>query len=537
MITLTSKRAKAVAAAALAAASILALSACASDAAPPAAEPTAGGTLRVGIGPGATCVDPQQTFNFNAAVMARTVVDSLTDQDPATGEIVPWLAESWEINDTATEYVFHLRDDVTFSDGSAFDADTVVANLEYIVSLGAKSSRGAAYMANYASSEAVDDSTVRITFTQPTAQFLVGTSTLVFGMLSQDTTLKTPEERCQGDIVGTGPFTLEEYVQDQQALAVRREGYDWPSELASHTGDAYLDEIEFTWQPVSNVRSGALTSGQVDVAMALETQDVPTVEASGATVMAGTMPGMPGSFVPNLTREVSGDAAVRQAMNVALDRETIVRTVLGEYYNPAFSILTSNLREYTDFSDALAYDPDAAEALLDEAGWVPGADGVREKDGTRLAFSMTYTEDYGAFYTSLLQLVQQQLNEVGFDVTLNNTTQAGLIELQQTMDFDFFITTITESDPDMVRSILQTRLDPAAVEAAGLTPLLAEQQAVAESAARSAVWQQIQDIVMTEGMLVPLFEGTQLTGVDAKVTGVRYDFKSMVNLYDAMLSE
>ncbi|MEZ3159586.1 ABC transporter substrate-binding protein [Microbacterium sp. BWT-B31] len=522
--------------AALAAASALLLAGCASDPAAPAADAgndaAGGGILKVGIGAGATCADPQQTFNFSAAAIARSVADSLTDQDPKTGEIVPWLATSWEINDDATQYVFHLRDDVTFSDGTAFDAENVVANLDYIKGLGALSSRGAAFMGNYVGSTAVDEHTVQIDFSSPSAHFLVGTSTLVFSMLSTETTTKTPEERCQGDLVGTGPFVMESYVQDQEAQVVKREGYGWASPLAAHEGDAYLDGITFLFQPVGNVRAGSLTSGQTDVALVLETQDVATITASGAEVMAGTMPGMPGVFAPNLLRDVPADLAVRQAMNVALDRDTIVHTVLGEYYDPAYSIITSNLREYADYSSELGYDPDGAAEILDDAGWKEGSDGVRTKDGKRLAFSITYTEDYGAYYTGLLQLVQQELGEVGMEVTLDNTTQASMIELQQTKDFDFVITTITESDPDMVRNMLSTRVEASVLDSLGLPPLFAAQQAATDPAERSEIWAQIQEIVFDNGLAVPLFEGTQLSGVSANVTGPRYDFKAMITFYD-----
>ncbi|WP_120003517.1 ABC transporter substrate-binding protein [Nesterenkonia muleiensis] len=496
-----------------------------------------GGTLTVGLGAGTTCVFPQQTFNFNAASISRGIVDSLTDQDPETGEIVPWLAEAWDINDDATEYTFYLRDDVTFSDGSPFDAETVVANLDYISEMGPQSSRGSAYMGNYDYSEAVDEHTVTVHFSQPSAHFLVGTSTLIFGMLSLDTTALTIEERCQGDIVGTGPFVLQEYEQDSRALVTRREGYDWSSELAVHSGDAYLEEIEYLWQEVSNVRAGALTSGQIDVAMDLSPQDVQSVEEAGASVMPGTQPGLPGSFVSNVERDVSGDAGVRRAMNIALNREEIVQTVLGDHFDPAYSIVTSTLREYNDNSEELAYDPEGAEEILDEAGWEMGDDGVRERDGIPLEFTVTYTDDFGAFYTPMLQLIQQQLGDIGMDVNLDNTTTAGITEILQTHEFDFFITTITESDPDMVRAAISNYMHPSAVEDHGLEEPFDEQQALSDPDERAVVWGDIQDIVMEHALLIPVFEGTQLTGVGENVEDVRYDFKSMVTFYDTYLTD
>ncbi|GAA4556908.1 ABC transporter substrate-binding protein [Pseudonocardia xishanensis] len=500
--------------------------------------PTSGGTLTVGLGGGATCVDPQQTFNFSSAAMARTVVDSLTDQDPRTGEIRPWLADSWEVNADATEYTFRLREGVTFSDGTPFDAAALAANLDYIKSLGAKSSRGAAYLVNYAGTTVVDPRTAVVSFSAPSAPFLVGTSTLVFGMLSPATTQLTPEQRCQGELVGTGPFVMDSYVQDQTATVLRRAGYAWPSSLSTHQGEAILERIEFVWQPVPNVRAGSLASGQTDVAMSLETQDVAQIEAAGGTVQRGTMPGLPGSFIVNSTRPQLADPAVRQALEIGIDRESVVRTVLGTSFDPATSIVTSNLREYSDMSSMLAPDPARATALLDTAGWIPGVDGIRARDGVRLEIGITYSDDFGAFYTSLMQLVQQQLQAIGIGVRLNSVTQAGLVDAQSTRDFDTLVTTITESDPDIVRSIIQTRSpDTALLESSGLQALFTRQQAESDEAARTATWAEIQRIVLENGIVVPLFEGTQLTGIGPSVTGVRQDFKSMVSFYDTARTE
>src|SRR5699024_10243017 len=83
-----------------------------------AGEPTPGGTLRFAVGSDAGCFDPHQVGSNDSIYSVRTIADSLTDQDPETGEIVPWLAESWEINDDVTEFTFTLQDGVTFSDGT-----------------------------------------------------------------------------------------------------------------------------------------------------------------------------------------------------------------------------------------------------------------------------------------------------------------------------------------------------------------------------------------------------------------------------------
>ncbi|CUU66719.1 NtaA/DmoA family FMN-dependent monooxygenase [Corynebacterium variabile] len=109
--------------------------------------PVNGGTLRVAFDADITCADGRQAGNNTALNVSRQITDSLTDQDPETGEIVPWLAESWDVSDDSTTFTFHLRDGVTFTDGTPFTAQPVKDNFEGIVDLGAKSSLGSTYLA------------------------------------------------------------------------------------------------------------------------------------------------------------------------------------------------------------------------------------------------------------------------------------------------------------------------------------------------------------------------------------------------------
>jgi peptide/nickel transport system substrate-binding protein len=377
-----------------------------------------------------------------------------------------------------------------------------------------------------------------VDFSAPSAQFLVGMSTVVFGMVSDATLAMSADERCQGGFVGTGPFTLDSYQQDQSARVVKRAGYAWASSVADHTGEAYLDSIDFSMQPVASVRAGALTSGQSDVALVLETPDVPTIEATGATVVSATMPGLPSTLIPNLDRPAVADPAVREAMNVAIDRSSIVSAVLGEHFVPAYSMLTSNLPEYEDFSgEELSFDPDQARQILDGAGWTAGSDGVRTRDGVRLAISLSYSEDGGGIpYASVLQLVQQQLEDIGFEVTLDANTAAQFSEAWTSKDYDFFVTTLTESDPQIVQSLIQGRYDQSLLDQLGLPTLLSQQQAAADPAARKAIWSQIQSIMIENGMAVPVFQSSQMAAEATNVQGLRFEFRAVASFYDVSLS-
>ncbi|HEY0217714.1 MAG TPA: ABC transporter substrate-binding protein, partial [Cellulomonas sp.] len=256
---------------------LLALSACSTTggATSPVASadgtPVRGGTLDVAFFPdnaAFACVDPFQVYWIEHRTVIRNIADSLTDQDPETGELVPWLATDWSVDTAGTAYTFDLRDDVTFSDGSAFTADSVklafddaAATLEEL-----PTAYGGVYLAGYDSTEVVDADTVVVHFATPNASFLQGTSTTNLAILAASSYAATPEERCLGAVVGSGPFVLDEYSPGERTVLSRRDGYDWGSELRDNTGEAYLDGITFTYVAEDSVRVGQLTSDAIDIA-------------------------------------------------------------------------------------------------------------------------------------------------------------------------------------------------------------------------------------------------------------------------------
>ncbi len=531
-----------VATAALAA---LALASCASggSTAPStsaSAAATPGGTLKVQLSAAPTCLDPGVAFSANERAVVRTMVDSLVDMQPKTGKVVPWLASSWEVNSDATVYTFHLKKGMTFSDGTPVDANAVKASLDYVKNtLKSTSSRGAGYLSSYSGTKVVDPLTAEVDFSSPAVQFMAGASTSTLGILSVASASKTPAERCAGDYSGSGPFTMKSYTQGQSAEVVKRSGYAWPSALASHKGDAYLDAIDFQVVNVSNARDGALSSKQADVALDIATQDIPQLKSAGVTPMQGTQPGLPASFIVNTTKPGLDDPAVRSAMMIGFDRAADVQAVLGSYYEPATSILTSNLPQYKDESAKLAFDAKKAKSLLDKAGWKAGSDGIRAKDGVSLDFAITYTATYGAYYTSLLQLFQQQMKDIGIGITLDNVTQAAQVAAGSSHDYDLDITSLTDVDPDIIRNSVANYLfaDKGALDSAGITPLFTQSQAESNPAERKATYGKIQDLMISHGFVVPFWEGAQLVGYGSIVKGLAMDFQSWLLFYDVSLAK
>ncbi len=530
------------AAVAVALVAALALAGCAgpdtaSGAAP--ADPTPGGTLRFALGAAPQGVDPQQVGTNVSIYVARQLADSLTDQDPETGEIGPWLAESWEVSDDLTRFTFHLRDGVTFSDSSPLTADDVRASFDAIAGdLGATAPLAASYLAGYEKTEVPDDGTATVVFDAPNAQFLQATSTVSLAILSEETAEADPAERLQGDVVGSGPFVLDSYTQDQGTVITRREGYDWPPGSAEHEGDAYLDRIEFAVVPESGVRAGGLASDQFDAVGDVLPQDAPQVEGSGGEVLTRANPGVPFVLQPNLTRPPLDDPEVRRALLVAIDRQELVDTVLSDAFKPATGVLASTTPGYTDLSDQLAFDPQEAAKLLDDAGWQAGPDGIRVKDGEPLEIEVTYTPVFTGS-GPVLELAAQQLRAVGVGLKLRRLTAAEQTTAQDSGDYDFFYYNVTRADADILRTQFSTAQRNLSLREPDdvVDPLLDEQLGEADPAARDALAADAQQAILDQALAIPLFELAQSIGVRGDVHGVTFDASSRLLFHDAWIEQ
>lgn len=520
--------------AAIAVASLLA--ACTTSEAPETTS-TSKSTVIFAIKEDPTCLDPQQTTLTTALNIGRQVVDSLVDQDPETGEIVPWLAESFESNDDLTAYTFTLADGVTFSDGTELTSEVVAANFDSLFALaagGKTASLAGQYLANYTGTEVTDDSTFTVNFSAPNAPFLQGASTMTLGIVSEATTTADTAARCADGVIGTGPFVNESYVPNDSVVITARKGYTSASSLREHSGDAYVTTIEFPIITEASVRTGGLESGEFDIIQDLPYADEARFTSDDYNLFAKANTGVPNSLIPNTTGPVLSDEAVLKAIQLGIDRDEINALAGSTSGNPASSALTSSTPGFVSQADALAYDPEAAAELLEDAGWVEGSDGVREKDGQKLTVTVT------AFYAQdVLEAAQIQLAKIGVDLQINLTDAAGFFGAIATGDYDFIGAGLTRTDPDALRVLLSSasKAKWGIIDDADLEALLTEQAATADPDARQELVAEAQELIIANGYLIPLLETTQLHAALSSVEGVTFDSASRINLYDVRAAE
>lgn len=493
-------------------------------------------TLRVAFNGDSENYDPQQPPQTVTRVISRQIADTLTDQDPETGEILPFLAESWEISEDVTEFTFTLRDDVTFSDGTPLTAEVVEANFDRVIELGALSRVAGGQLAGYIKSEVVDEHTITVHFEQPNAQFLQATASQPLGILAPATLDLSPEEAAAGDVIGTGPYVLESYSPDAGIVLTAREDYAWGSPNYDNDGASYFDRVEISFITEPTTIAGALTGGQIDLAFELGAASVSTIEGSG-TARVETLPA-PGIAIPLLPlpqSEVLSEAATRQALNHATDRDTIAATVYQGLQEPATSVLNRFTPYYADLSEHLTHDPDRAVELLEEAGWTQvGDDGIRtDADGERLSIVTQYAQ--GSSHELLWQSLQQQWADVGIELVIEPVADLSDYQLH-TYPFDISTWSQGRAEPDVLRTVYSSFFEGQSVRFDDpdeeLDALLVDLQSAVDPDERQAVSTAVQEYILEQGYAVPIFDSVRFIGVSEDLQGFNWDIEGKPIFHD-----
>lgn len=346
-------------------------------------------------------VDPCEASRSNVGrVILQNVSETLTELVPGSG-LQPRLAESWEDMGGGT-WRFHLREGVTFSDGSALDAGDVAHSIARMKSPDLTCEIGAKYFGGMElTTEVVDDTTLDVTSdpAQPILPLLMSTVTVTRDSEPMDAYVDTP--------VGTGPYTFDEYARGQYIKLSANPDY-WG-------GQPTVQEATYVFRSDSAVRAAMVAAGEADVAPNIALQDA-------------TDPAMDFSY-PNsetvymrLDHSMAplDDVRVRKALNHAVDREAFVGTILADGTLLATGMTPPSTIGYNRDLEPYAYDPEAAKALLAEAA----ADGVPVDAEILLVGRINNFANVQETMEALLSMWQ----EVGFNMSLQMVEVAEWLE-------------------------------------------------------------------------------------------------------------
>lgn len=355
-----------------------------------------------------TTMDPMDTSDTLSGGIQRLMMDGLFGFDDNM-KIIPMLATDYEANENATEYVIHLRQGISFTDGTPFNAEAAKANLDRWgdKELGLK--RTTLLCNVLESTEIVDEYTVRVKLSQPFGAFI---ATLAHPAC----VLMSPKVIAQGNVacaespVGTGQYIFKEWIAgDHATVTLNKDWWGYDAEICGGTALAEPDAgfKSITFRPVAEnaTRVAMLQSGDAQFIWPVPTESMQAL-AADTNVYVGAEEGMVVRYLfMNNMKAPFNDKRVRQAVNYAINKEAYIAVVKNGLSSVATSIIGPATQHYKA-NDPYPYDPEKAKELLTEAGYPDGF------ECTLICASTTANLKQAEF-------LQQQLAQVGITMNIN----------------------------------------------------------------------------------------------------------------------
>ena len=340
------------------------------------------------------------------------------------------LAEDWTISEDGRVYTFNIRDNVLFSDGTPCDANAILANFNAIIEN--KDRHTWLEMMNLlVGVSAPDEDTLVIELSEPYYPMLTELSCIrPFAMISPECMIDGSTKDGVNGYIGTGPYVLTDFVTDEYAVFERNENY-WGEAPA-------IRKITVKVIPDNQTRIMALESGEIDLIFGKNMIDADAISQyldSEQLTVGLSDPTSTRHIVLNTTHEILGDLAVRQALQHATNRQAISDGIFYGLEQPADTLYASTI-PYCDVElEPYAYDAKEAARILDEAGWVMGSDGIREKDGVKLQLDLLYNSD-SVTEKTISEYLQSEYLKLGISMNIHGEEEQSYRDNMKAGNFD-----------------------------------------------------------------------------------------------------
>lgn len=498
-------------------------------------KPTNGGTLVRAMTSEPATIDPQGAPNSGLSLVIPYVFDTLVVRD-VNNQLLPQLAESWQVSQDGKAITLKLRSGVTFHDGTALDAEAVRFTFQRFKETGQKSPIYSGIQ-QIAGIETVDNLSVRFSFKEPAANFWSTISMPYAGIVSPLSARKAVESNGKEQLVGSGPFMLGEWKAGQSITLKRNQDYKWGPALTENRGAPYLDSMVFRVIPEATTQLAALEAGQVDAIFINQPdhrsklQSNPSIRLESAVLNSLIYLGY------NCKKAPFNDVSVRRALSYAVNKDEILKVALGEIGMVASAPLPPSLPGYDASlkSSELGFDIKKAQAGLKDAGFTQTGDGTWSREGQSLK---------GVLITSnrapndmIATLLQSQFKAIGVPVEIQQLDSKAVMQATDDGKFDLLLWRYDWNDPDALNIYLGSKQIGSTNRVAYSNPdvdnLLAQGAREMDEVKRIKLYVQAQDMILKDAPWQPLYVPTDVLAISKRIDGVKIGYMGRMLVNDA----
>ncbi|WP_066504077.1 ABC transporter substrate-binding protein [Abyssisolibacter fermentans] len=464
-------------------------------------------TLIYARGADSTALDPAYVSDGESAKVIVNIYEGLVRYKDGSTEIEPALATDWKVSDDGKEYVFNLRKDVKFHDGTPFNADAVVFSVERQLPPNRTSDMPYASFTygEVEKVEKVDEYTVKFTLKDKYTPFLANMAMALAAPIA------CPNGKdLSSNPIGTGPFKFVKWDKGQAITLEKNEDY-WGEK-------AKVDKVIFKITKENSVRASELIAGSVDIIDGVAPNDVKQLEDNKLNVLKQN--GMNINYMAfNCSREPFNDPKLREALSHAIDREELVKYLYQGYSELASSYMPSFIPGYNDAVKPYEYDTEKAKQMLKELG---------KEDLEVKMICYSNPRPYNPVGQKLAEAVQNYLSQVGVKATIDVYPWKEYKQkaTQGEGDILFFGWIGDNGDADNFLSLLDSKeisssLNSAMYSSEEIDELLAEAKTMTNGEERNKVYEKVQEILTKDAPWLPISHATDMAAYTNDIKGFK----------------